>query len=59
MPASLWEVEDGIGIVGDLLLTPFFHITKKQRKPVYNMEKNEADLDMASDSKPGNSCLDP
>lgn len=59
MSTSLGEIEDGIGAVDDLLLTPFFHITKEQRKPVCNMEKNEADADMASESKPGSNWLDP
>ena len=33
--------------------------TKEQRKPVCNMEKNEADAVMASESKAGSGCLDP
>lgn len=41
MSVSLWEVDDGTGSDGDLLLTSFFHITKEQRKPIYNMEKKE------------------
>lgn len=59
MSISLRGIEDGIGAVGDLRLTSFFHITKEQRKPVCKTEKKEADADTASGNKPGSSCLDP